>query len=93
MNTDHTVIAKRQTADSKTVEFYSDGGITGAMGFYIRGIRKISDSVRNWLMGDVQLYDYNELPIVIQSARKLAKRDPNATPGDYRIAAIIALEK
>lgn len=87
-----TIIWK-QTADNKSVGFHDDGVVTGPMGYYIRGVRKVPSVVFNWLMGDVSLYDYNELPVVLKAARKLAKKKPGAMPGDFRSVASAALKK
>jgi hypothetical protein len=78
-------IASRKTADNKTVIFWSDGGVTSGMGGVPRGTSGVVHrDIQNWLMGDVSLYDWDELPKVIQLARKLHKKQPGAKPGDYR---------
>jgi hypothetical protein len=87
-------IASRKTADNKTVIFWSDGGVTSGMGGVPRGTSGVvHKDIQNWLMGDVSLYDWDELPTVIKRARKLHKKKPNAQPGDYRAFVSKGLDK
>jgi len=84
---------RRTTADGRDLHFYPDGSITGAMGYYLRGVRKIPISVSRWLSGDACLFDWDELPTVLKTARDLHKRNPDALPGDYRAAVCKKLRK
>jgi hypothetical protein len=78
-------IATRKTSDNKTVLFWSDGSVTSGMGGVPHGTSGVvPKAIQNWLMGDVSLYDWDELPKVIQLARKLHKAKPSALPGDFR---------
>jgi len=78
-------IARRKTSDGKTVIFWEDGSVTSGMGGVPHGTSGVVPKpIQNWLMGDVELYDWDELPKVIQFARKLYKTKPSAIPGDYR---------
>jgi len=78
-------IGRRKTADNKSVIFWANNTITDGMGFLPKGSNgKVPEGVRNWLMGDVTLYDWKELGAVIKRARQLYKKKPSALPGDYR---------
>ncbi len=77
-------IARRRTADEKTVIAWSDGDVTWGMGLGIRGIgggKSAYARGRNvkaaWaLMGLVELLDSSEIPRAARAARK-AVRNPN----------------
>lgn len=87
----HT-IARRTTADGYHVLLHEQGGITGLMGFTIRGVPFASPRTpegvalalrAGWLfMGEVCLYDIDELPALYAAARKVASR--HGLPGDLR---------
>lgn len=87
----HT-IARRITADGYHVLLHDQGGITGLMGFTIRGVPfacpRSPDGVAlalraGWLfLGEVCLYELAELPALYAAARKVAAR--HGLPGDLR---------
>ena len=87
----HT-IARRTTADGYHVLLHEQGGITGLMGFTIRGVpfacprspEGVALALRaGWMfLGEVGLYDIDELPALYAAARKVAARD--GLPGDLR---------
>lgn len=87
-----TIIARRQSADDKTVALWSDGAITGGLGIYIKGspcarteAARVEALTAGWLvMGDVCLYDFSEVPSLIAAARKTARAGGDA--GDMRRA-------
>lgn len=76
-------VARRRTADEKQVVLWSDGLVSGAMGFNLKGIgaprseferRKALEA--GWLvMGDVELYDYAEVPALVKAARRAVKQN------------------
>lgn len=78
---DH-VVARRQTIDGKTVLFWSDGVVTFAMGYGIRGVGKSRsrwdrgcDRLANsWLSEMVCLLESEELGPAVRAARKLARK-------------------
>lgn len=84
------VLARRVTADGKHVLLWSTGELTWALGYAIRGAaRPRSEKGREsalragWLvLGDVELYDADELPALIAAARWAADRD--GLPGTMR---------
>ena len=84
------VIARRSTADGKHVLLWSDGSLTWALGHAIKGSafpRTREQSERalraGWLLlGDVELYDSNEIPTLVKAARWAADRD--GLPGTMR---------
>ncbi len=81
--TDHE-IARRETADGVTVYLWSDGAVTGRMGFALRGVTlvrpKTAEAIRReraagWmLMGDVCLYDLDEVGALYDACRWAARR-------------------
>lgn len=85
------VIATRKTYDGKNISLWSDGSLTwGRLGTVIKGspharttaqIQEARDA--GWLvMGEVEVYDADEVPRLIEVARKVAKR--GGRPGDVR---------
>lgn len=85
------VIARRTTADGKTVVLWSDGSLTwGRMGTVIKGsphartpAQKQEAREAGWrVLGEVELYDAAEVPRLIAAARKVARS--GGTPGDVR---------
>ena len=83
-------IATRRTAQGSIVHLWQDGAITWALGRYIDGSAHPRTAeqatcalVAGWLvMGDVELYDDEEVPALIAAARWTAAR--NGTPGEMR---------
>lgn len=75
------IIARRRSADDKIVALWSDGAITGGLGLYIKGSpcartedARVEALTAGWLvMGDVCLYDFDEVPDLIAAARKVAR--------------------
>lgn len=90
MNTATHWIAKRQTFEGTTVYLWPDGALTWSFGTYIRGSahpRSIEQSERaltaGWLvLGEVEIYDDEEVPDLIRAARWTAER--GGLPGDLR---------
>lgn len=85
-------IAKSRTADNKTLLLWEDGLVTFGFGFRITGIgasknpdaKAANLAAGWWLMGDACLYDAAEAANIIKVARKLARSNPSARPGDFR---------
>lgn len=86
------IIARRRTADGKSVLLWNDGTLTWGMYDAIKGsphartdaqIREALDA--GWLVvGEIELYDSDEVPRLIEVARKVARRGGSA--GDLRSA-------
>lgn len=76
-------IARRQTLDGKTVIFWSDGMITWALGYRIRGVGRARyacvrrrDREAGWIVASmIELYESAEVPRLINAART-AVREP-----------------
>lgn len=87
-------VARRRTADDKIVLLWDDGSLTGALGTVIRGSANPRTEAQRtearrvgWLvLGEVSLYDADEITPLIKAARALVRRDPGAHPGDLRAA-------
>lgn len=89
-----TQIATRKTHDGKRVALWSNGAITGGMGSGIKGIpiarprdekSKQTALKTGWLfIGEVELYDYKELPDLYKAAKSVARK--GGRPGDVRDA-------
>lgn len=85
-------IARRQTADGATVVLWSDGAVTGRMGFKLPGVPMVRPTsaaplrtalAAAWLLaGEVSLYDCAELPALYAACRWVAAR--GGQPGDVR---------
>ena len=81
-------IATRKTAEGSIVKLWSDGAITWALGRYIKGSPHARTPAQitaalaaGWLvMGDVELYDDDEVSALVEAARWAASRglDPGA---------------
>lgn len=76
-------MSRRVTADGKSVVLWSDGTITSGMGWHIRGSSRAARSAyerkknieAGWLlMGDVDLYDYAEVPKLFDAAKKAVRQ-------------------
>ncbi len=85
------VIARRKTADDKAIALWSDGSLTwGGIGRTIAGsphartpAAKTDALKAGWLViGDVELYESDEVPALIKVARKVAAK--GGSPGDLR---------
>ena len=84
------IIARRKTSDDKTVSLWNDGSLTWGAWNVIKGspsprtdaqIREALDA--GWLvMGEIELYDADDVPRLIEVARKVARRGVSA--GDLR---------
>jgi len=81
-------IAFRKTAQGTVIHLWPDGAITWALGLYVKGSphartdAQIAEArTAGWLvMGEVELYDDDEVPALIKAARWAAARglDPGA---------------
>jgi|GEM_PF-3363302 hypothetical protein len=88
--TEPNVIARRATADGKHVCLWSDGYLTWALGFFIKGAAKPRTEAgrdlatrAGWLvLGDVELYEASEITNLVKAARWTASRD--GLPGTMR---------
>jgi hypothetical protein len=83
------IVARRETADGHAVCLWTDGAWTwGALGRVVlgsplRGSRADLDA--GWLAaGEIALWDAAEVPALIRTARRVAKR--GGSPGDLRAA-------
>lgn len=98
MNTTDTIIARRSTFDGKHVCLWSDGTLTWGLGYVIKGSANPRNRAQSeqalaagWLvLGDVEIYDADEVSTLIAAARWTAKR--GGLPGDMRarFAALVA---
>jgi hypothetical protein len=87
-----TVLARRKTADGKIVALWSDGSLSWALGNVIKGSPNARTAAQvkealaaGWLvLGEVELYDADEVSRLIAVARKAAQR--GGDPGDVRKA-------
>jgi hypothetical protein len=71
-------VARRRTADGKTVALWSDGSVTAALGFALAGVgaprstytrRKAVEA--GWLvLAEVELYRLAEVPELVKAARR-----------------------
>jgi hypothetical protein len=81
------VIARKLTADGKSVLVYEDGDLTQALGFYFRGVRVVRDVTRSLLIAnEACLFDAREMPHLIRAANKLARKG-QLQPGNLRALA------
>ena len=86
---DH-VIKRASTADGKHVLLWADGTLTWALGFAVKGVglprtkaQLAAALCAGWLvMGDVSLYDADEVPALVAAARWAASR--GGSPGAMR---------
>ena len=84
------IVARRKTSDDKEVALWSDGSLTWGRWNVIKGSphartpAQIEEALRaGWLvMGEIELYDAEEVPRLIEVARKVARR--GGDPGDVR---------
>ena len=87
------LVAKRKTADNYTVLFWSDGAVTNGMQFYPKGIRKIPTEAMWAVAGEVELFDWSEVPALMRAARRIYRRDGRVTPGVLRTETVEDLER
>ena len=89
MSTETTIIARAKLIDGKSVQLWSDGLVTFAFGFKMRGIGSAqeewaikADLAAGWaFMGEAGLFTAAEAPKAIRNIRK-AFRDPfHGRPG------------
>ncbi len=87
-------MARRLTADGVAVELWSDGPVTGRMGFALSGVPVARPSAAGlstalaagWLlMGEVELYDAEEVGGLYEACRWAAAR--GLGPGEVRARA------
>lgn len=84
------IIARRKTADDKVVALWNDGSLTWGSWNVIKGSphARTDAQIREalaagWLvMGEIELYDADDVPRLIDVARKVAHR--GGLPGDVR---------
>lgn len=75
-------VARRTTADGKLVVLWSDGLVTGFLGFRVRGVGASrstyeagKDMEAGWLMLDeVCLYDFAEVGALVHAARRSVRQ-------------------
>lgn len=88
------VIAQRMTSDGIAVSFWSDGMVTGRTGTGINGagaaktVRERDLNVAAcWLLaGEVALYAWYEMPLIVAAARKVVRSTKAPLPV-FRLAA------
>lgn len=88
-------VSNRKTADGTGVVLWSDGAVTGRMGLKLPGVPMVRPRTETgasvalaagWLlMGEIGLYDLDEVPGLYGACRWAATR--NGTPGDVRARA------
>lgn len=95
MATEHEIIIRRKTSDGIFVCGWDDGAITSPLGYAIKGVPvarpRTEDAIERerwvmWLfMGEVCLYEYDELAMLHKACRKAVKKcGLRATGGDVR---------
>lgn len=90
--TDSHCVAFRQTADGYRVEVWSDGAVTGGLGYALPGVpvarprtpeaRALELSAAWLFAGEIELYDLGEAAMLHRAVRLVAKR--GGVPGDVR---------
>jgi hypothetical protein len=76
-------VARRRTLDGKLVALWSDGLVTGQMGWGIRGVgsarsafERARDLRAGWLaIEEVGLYDYAEVGALVRAVRRAVRQD------------------
>lgn len=79
---DH-VVGRGRTADGKRVDLWSDGGLSWALGYAVRGSARPRTNeqrrlalVAGWLvLGDIELYRADQVSALVRAARWAAARD------------------
>ena len=100
MSNEHTIIASRTTFDGVKVCLWSDGLLTWAMGYSIKGVgtsRKPEQKELNlragWLvMGEVCLYERAEVSTLVKVARRAVRQSKMPAPLYLRTKITEALE-
>lgn len=85
-------IARRSTSNGKHVLLWSDGSLTWALGYAIKGSafpKTVEQRVRalaaGWLvLGEVEAHDAADVGSLIAAARKVTAKNLGALPGDVR---------
>lgn len=85
-------LARRSTFDGKHVLLWSDGSLTWALGYAIKGSafpKTTEQTIRavtaGWLvLGEVEAHDADDVPALIAAARRAVAKNPRALPGDVR---------
>lgn len=75
-------VARRETSDGVTLQLWSDGSVTYALGIYIKGTKSARTSYQSsknleaghLLFSVVELYDFKEVPQLLKSARKAVRQ-------------------
>lgn len=84
------VLTRRKTSDGISIQLWTDGTLTAGLGVVIKGSPnartpdqvKAALAIGRLVMGDVELYERDEVPTLIAAARKVAAR--GGTPGEMR---------
>ncbi len=84
------IIARRKTSDDKAVSLWNDGSLTWGAWNAVKGSpnartdAQIREALKaGWLViGEIELYDADEVPRLIEVARKVSRR--GGLPGDLR---------
>lgn len=96
-----TICARRSTFDGKHVLLWSDGSLTWALGNSIKGSafprtpEQVEQALRaGWLvLGEVGIYDADEVSDLVAAARKAVAKNIGALPGDVRDEAEAARKR
>lgn len=89
MDTERTYLARRQTADGKTVLLWPDGQITYALGYAIRGVGRArkpwareADLAAGWAFMDwAEVFDACEIGTAIKAIRAAFRAPYHGRPG------------
>ncbi len=80
-----TIISRNKTSDNKTLQVWSDGDLTQALGYTLKGGRLGSVSVASMVAGEACLFDWAEMPSLLKAAKLLvARKGDQLTPGNLR---------
>lgn len=86
---DH-IIMRRRSADNVSVVAWSSGEVGSRMQLQHRG--RLAPEVVSAIMGEVEIFDFRELPALIRAARELHRRG-RLNPGALRSRAIKILSR
>lgn len=91
-NHESHIVSRRRSADGLDLCLWSDGMVTGALGFRIRGIpcrrprtnqaQDLALKAGRLFLGEACIFDRDELPALYQAAEKAARLD--GLPGTVR---------